>query len=127
MTTNPVRTKTRCPTHPIDPTRTSTALSPPANIARLRDGLRARLETIAFRERGGGTYRPDICPVCGEDRKGNPWFGKRGNPDRMCERCFTAGKPFPDPVSAPARGSERRAAADRDAMVRGAVWADGAE
>jgi hypothetical protein len=102
------RARVRRPPHRIGPARTSTAPPPPTNIARLRDRLRARLETIGFRESGGGAYRPEICPACGEDRKGNPWFGKRGNPDRMCERCFTAGKPLPDLASVPAKGSTRR-------------------
>jgi hypothetical protein len=76
---------------------------------------------MTFREPGGGAYRAEICPACGEDRKGKPWFGKRGDPNRMCERCFTEGKPFPDPVSAPARGSERKTVADGDAMVGDAL------
>ena len=56
--------------------------------------LRHRLVAIT-RRNGGGTYRPEICPACGEDRKGERWVGKRGDPDRMCERCFTEGREYP--------------------------------
>ena len=50
---------------------------------------------MAFREGGVGTYKRDICPACQEDRHGEGWFGRKGDPDRICLRCFTEGKPFP--------------------------------
>ncbi len=58
-------------------------------------------------DRRGGTYTSDLCPVCGEDRKGEPWVGRRGDPDRMCRRCFTAGREYPRSRSRSADGAER--------------------
>ncbi len=64
--------------------------SPPIDLEKLRDELVA-----LTRRQGSGKYRPKICPVCGEDRHGERWVGRPGDPDRMCERCFTEGRAYP--------------------------------
>ncbi len=56
--------------------------------------LRAELQAMQPNRRGGG-YRPATCPVCQEDRRGEEWVGRKGDPERMCERCFTEGRAYP--------------------------------
>jgi hypothetical protein len=74
---------------------------------------------MTFREPGGGAHRPETCPACGEHQRGKRFILG------ICSDCFQAGKeipeegiegkPFPDPVSALAKDSKRRAAAEGEA------------
>jgi hypothetical protein len=76
--------------HANQTTRDSGSHHLPVDLAKLRAQLVAMT-----RDRGGGNYTPEICPVCGEDRRGERWVGKRTDPDRMCERCFREGREYP--------------------------------
>lgn len=40
-------------------------------------------------ERDGQSYAADICPVCDEDRP--VFIGHKGDPERICARCFSEG------------------------------------
>jgi hypothetical protein len=115
---NTASARTRRHPHRIDPVTAPAAPPPPTNIDRLRDELhvrdelRATLKTMTFREGGGGGYTPDICSVCQEDRHGEEWIGRKGDPGRMCGRCWDEGY-YPGET----RGSERKTVAEARASA----------
>ncbi len=54
--------------------------------------LRQALQRQFGREyHAGGGSEVQLCQVCLEDRAGQGWAGKPGDPDRMCARCREEG------------------------------------